>query len=180
MFPDIPGQPYPVYVRNHTGRISNFKSLVYPDPVSAKKYTRKKQLKFRSAQAKVFDALINVGFFDPLPVFLEFPVPVQGCYRLPGQKRLYYMLDYYFPTLRIAVELDSEYHDNQVKDPDPLRDEYLQKVHGIQVLRIRDLQKPSIQRGKFREMAGLIKSRTPDLSMTPLIFTTDIRSWVKK
>lgn len=179
VFPDIPGQQYPVYVRNYTGKISNFKASIYPSPTSAKRYTRKKQLKMRSTQAKIFDALINVGFFDPLPVFLEFPVPIQGCYRLEGQKRLYYMLDYYFPTLHLAVELDSEYHDNQYKDPDTMRDEYLKKVHGIQVFRIRDLQKASVQKGRFRELTSYMRSLTPDPVITPLIFTTDIREWAK-
>ena len=81
-FPDIPGQPFPVYVLSKSGRITNFKSMVYPSTTSAKKYTRRKQLKFRSQQAKIFDALINVGYFDPLPVYREFPIPIQNCYRL--------------------------------------------------------------------------------------------------
>jgi len=178
-FTDIPGQPFPVYVISKSGRPVNFKAMVYPNSTSAKKYTRKKQLRFRSQQAKIFDALINVGYFDPLVVYREFPVPIQNCYRLNDQKRLFYMIDYYFPTLHLAVELDSEYHDNQTKDPDSLRDEYLKKAHGIEVFRIRDLQKESVQRTKFRELTSHMRELTPTIEV-PLIFTNDLFDYLKE
>lgn len=170
-FPDIPGQPFPVYLKNRNGRTTNFKSIIYPSPGSCKKYTRRKQLSKRSFQAKIFDALINIGYFEPLTVYREFPVPVQNYYRLPGQTRLYYILDYYFPNLSLAVELDSDLHDDQ---KDGLRDEYLEKAHGIQVFRIKDLQKESVQKGKFRDLVNLLKSRTPNPSPPPLVFTNDL------
>ena len=177
-FPDIPGQPFPVYVLSKSGRITNFKSMVYPSTTSAKKYTRKKQLKFRSQQAKIFDALINVGYFDPLPVYREFPIPIQNCYRLEGQVRQFYMIDYYFPTLRLAVELDSEYHDNQVKDPDSLRDRYLKQTHGITVFRIRDLHKERVQKTKFKDLTAMMRSIVP-IKESPLIFGNDILDYLK-
>ena len=39
--------------------------------------------------------------------------------------QLYYYLDYYFPELRIAVELDSELH---VPEKDRIRDKYLERL----------------------------------------------------
>lgn len=179
-FPDIPFQPYPVYLISNTGKLVNFKSIVYPSPTSVKRYTRKKQLRFRSQQAKIFDALINVGYFDPLIVYREFPIPVQNCYRLEGQKRLYYICDYYFPTLNLIVELDSDYHDNQVKDPDAIRDSYIKSVHNLDIFRIRDLQKETVQKSKFKELTKLMREKNPASSPLPLIFTTDLYSYLDK
>lgn len=173
-FPDIPYQPYPVHLVSSSGRLTNFKSIIYPSASSAKRYTRNKQLKHRSLQAKIFDSLINIGYFDPLIVYREFPVPVQNCYRLQGQKRLYYICDYYFPTLKLAVELDSDYHDNQVKDTDEIRDRYLKEVHGVSVFRIRDFQKSTVQKTKFLELRNLMKSMVPLEKPEVLIFTTDL------
>lgn len=178
-FPDIPTQPYPIYLISKSGRITNFKAIIYPSTTSAKKYTRKKQLKFRSSQAKIFDSLINIGYFDPLIVYREFPIPVQNKYRLEGQYRLYYMLDYYFPELKLAVELDSDYHDDQKKDTDTLRDEYLNTAHGITVFRLRDFQKESVQRTKFKELTTLMRTITPH-DYPPLIFTNDLCDYVGK
>lgn len=180
IFPDIPYQPYPVYLLSCSGKMSNFKSIIYPSPTSVKKYTRKKQLKFRSQQAKIFDAFINVGYFDPLLVYREFPIPIQNCYRLEGQKRMYYMCDYYFPTLHLAVELDSDYHDKQSRDPDPMRDDYLIRAHGITTFRMRDLQKENVQKTKFKELTKLMRSITPEKGKAPLIFTTDLYSYLEK
>lgn len=89
------------------------------------------------------------------------------------------MIDYYFPTLRLAVELDSDYHDNQIKDPDTLRDEYLMKAHGIEVFRIRDLQKESVQKTKFKDLAAHMRELTPKEEV-PLIFTNDLFDFLKK
>lgn len=178
-FPDIPSQPYPVYLISRSGRITNFKSVIYPSPSSCKKYTRKKQLKFRSQQAKIFDSIINIGYFDPLTVYREFPIPVQNRYRLKEQYRLYYILDYYFPELKLAVELDSDYHDNQKKDTDTLRDEYLKIAHGITVFRLRDFQKESVQKTKFKDLTKLMRSITP-VNNPPLIFTNDLYDYLGK
>lgn len=177
-FPDIPGQPFPVYVISRKGRPVNWKAMIYPTATAAKKYTRRKQLRFRSQQAKIFDAFINVGYFDPLIVYREFPIPIQNCYRVEGQERLFYMMDYYFPELHLAVELDSEYHDNQTKDPDSLRDEYLKKAHGISVFRIRDLHKETVQKTKFRELAKTMRTLKP-VPEVPLIFNNDLLDYLK-
>jgi hypothetical protein len=96
-FPDIP-QEYPVYAISESGRIVNFKSVVYPNQKSRKKFTRNKQLYKRSLQAKIFDALIEVGFFEPLLVYKEFPIVIQNSMRVPGQKGMFVLLDYFFPT----------------------------------------------------------------------------------
>jgi hypothetical protein len=145
-----------------------------------KKFTRKKQLRFRSQQARIFDALINVGYFDPLIVYKEFPIPIQNCYRLDGQKRLYYICDYYFPTLNLVVELDSDYHDSQIKDPDAIRDNYIRSVHGLDIFRIRDLQKETVQKSKFKELTKLMREKNSISPPQPLIFTTDLYSYLDK
>ena len=108
VFPDIPFQKYPVYSVSESGHIFNLKSILYPSPKSAKKFTRRKQLVHRSTQAKIFDALINVGFWEPLIVVREFPVIIQNHLRLPGLDGGYFLLDYYFPNLDLCVELDSD------------------------------------------------------------------------
>ena len=151
-FPDIPVL-YPVYALSESGKVMNFKSISYPTPKSKKKFTRNKQLSQRSMQAKIFDAFINVGYFDPLIVYREFPVVIQNALRLPGQGGMYYYLDYYFPELHLAVELDSDLHDPK---KDKLRDLYLNKL-GITVFRIQDLQKPNIQKTKFKELTALMR-----------------------
>ena len=151
-FPDIPVL-YPVYALSESGKVMNFKSISYPTPRSKKKFTRNKQLSQRSMQAKIFDAFINVGYFDPLIVYREFPVVIQNALRLSGQSGMYYYLDYYFPELHLAVELDSDLHN---PEKDRLRDLYLNKL-GITVFRIQDLQKPNIQKTKFKELTVLMR-----------------------
>ena len=151
-FPDIPVL-YPVYALSESGKVMNFKSISYPTPKSKKKFTRNKQLSQRSMQAKIFDAFINIGYFDPLIVYREFPVVIQNALRLPGQSGMYYYLDYYFPELHLAVELDSDLHN---PEKDKLRDLYLNKL-GITVFRIQDLQKPNIQKTKFKELTALMR-----------------------
>lgn len=151
-FPDIPVL-YPVYVLSESGKVMNFKSISYPTPKSKKKFTRNKQLSQRSMQAKIFDALINIDYFNPLLIYREFPIVIQNTLRLPGQTGMYYYLDYYFPELHLAVELDSDLHNS---DKDKIRDKYLERL-GITVFRIQDLQKPNIQKTKFKELTALMR-----------------------
>ena len=151
-FPDIPVL-YPVYALSESGKVMNFKSISYPTPRSKKKFTRNKQLSQRSMQAKIFDAFINVGYFDPLIVYREFPIVIQNTLRLLGQSGMYYYLDYYLPELHLAVELDSDLHN---PEKDKLRDLYLNKL-GVTVFRIQDLQKPNIQKTKFKELTALMR-----------------------
>lgn len=151
-FPDIPIL-YPVYALSESGKVMNFKSISYPTPKSKKKFTRNKQLMQRSLQAKIFDAFINIGYFDPLIVYREFPIVIQNTLRLLGQSGMYYYLDYYLPELHLAVELDSDLHN---PEKDKLRDLYLNKL-GITVFRIQDLQKPNIQKTKFKELTVLMR-----------------------
>ena len=171
-FPDIPGQPYPVYALSKNNRLVNFKSIIYPNSRSAKKFTRKKQLSRRSQQAKLFDMLINIGYFDGLgDVFREFPVLLENSKRIEGlDSGLFILLDYYFPGIRLAVELDSELHQ---PEKDKIRDEYLKTNFSIDVFRIKDLQKPEVQKKKFLELKELLKTKTPQ-NYGPLCFTGDL------
>lgn len=168
-FPDLPFQ-YPVYAISESGKVVNFKSVIYPNPRSKKKFTRNKQLSLRSLQAKIFDALIEVGFFDPLIVYKEFPIVIQNSMRIPGQTGMYILLDYFFPQLRLAVELDSELHDRK---RDELRDQYLGKL-GITVKRILNLQKKDTQRKDFRELCKYMRSLEV-LDLPHYDFLRDIR-----
>ena len=163
LFQDIPFQPYPVYSISEKGNLFNIKCILYPNPTSAKKFTRKKQLSHRSLQAKIFDAFINVGFFDPLPCYREFPIIIQNHLRIEGQEGAYYLCDYFFPTLRddsghwgLSVELDSELHDQAHDD---LRDAYMEKI-GVLVYRIKNLERPDIQKSKFRELTAKMRTLT--------------------
>lgn len=172
LFPDLPGQPYPVYSVSAKGKVFNLKSIIYPTVTSVKKFTRKKQLRFRSLQAKIFDALINIGYFDPLPVYKEFPIVIQNHLRLEGQKGAVYYLDYFFPTLSLAVELDSELHK---EDKDQIRDKYLESRLGIKTFRIRNLEKEQVQKVKFRELTSFMRSLEPKEGFIPFTFTENIR-----
>lgn len=172
LFPDIPGQSYPVYSVSGKGRIFNLKAIIYPSATSIKRFTRKKQLRFRSLQAKIFDAIINIGYFDPLTVYKEFPIVIQNHLRIPGQKGSVYYLDYYIPELKLAIELDSELHKD---DKDQIRDEYLLSRLGIKTYRIRHLEKEVVQRSKFKELAAYMRELKPNPDFKPFIFTDNIR-----
>lgn len=168
VFPDLPIL-YPVYGISETGKLVNFKAIAYPTPRSRKRFTRQKQLVFRSLQAKIFDAIIEIGFFKPLTVWKEFPIIIQNSQRLPGQVGLFYYLDYYIPELHIAIELDSDLHN---KELDNIRDIYLNNL-GITVYRIMDLQKPLVQKKEFPKLVEFLKSK-PQLPMINFNFFKDL------
>lgn len=165
IFKDIPFQPYPVYSVSDSGNVYNLKSILYPNSTSIKKFTRNKQLRVRSQQARLFDMLINIGYWDPLIVVREFPIIIQNHLRPKGLEGGYYLLDYYFPTLKLAVELDSDYH---ITEKDKIRDEYMKSI-GITTYRIRNLEKPSVQEKEFKELTKYMRSLTP--LETPMIFS---------
>lgn len=172
IFPDIPIL-YPVYALNEDGKVINFKGIIYPSPRSKKKFTRAKQLANRSLQAKMFDMLIRIGYFEPLHVWTEFPVVIQNSKRLPGQTGMYLLLDYYFPELRLAVELDSDLH-NQEKDK--IRDQYLANL-GIQVFRLNGFHKPSVQSKEFKALT-LEMRRIGVLPQLSFDFQKDMKDFV--
>lgn len=177
--PGIPGQTFPVYALSKKGRITNWKSIVYPSPTSAKRFTRRKQLIHRSQQAKFFDMLINIGYFQGLgDIVKEMPILIENSKRIPDLPGgLFFLLDYWFPSLSLAVELDSDYHDNM---KDEIRDKFLMSAYGIQVFRIRDLQKESVQKKRFHEFTALLKSIIPDPNPAPLIFTGDLYQYLSE
>lgn len=172
IFPDIPFQSYPVYSVSVTGHVFNIKAMMYPTPKSKKKFTRNKQLSKRSLQAKIFDSIINIGYFNPLPVIKEFPIIIQNSKRLPGQKGSWYYLDYYFPTMKVCVELDSDLHK---EDRDEIRDAYLFEALGITTFRMRGFEKESVQKNKFQELTALLRSKTPQSRPEIFAFGENIR-----
>ena len=173
MFPDIPVL-YPVYAFNEDGKVINFRGIIYPSSISKKKFTRAKQLANRSLQAKMFDMLIRIGYFEPLQVWTEFPVVIQNSRRLPGQTGMYLLLDYYFPELHLAIELDSKLHD---QGKDKIRDQYLANL-GIRVYRLEGLHKPSVQSKEFKQLTSEMRKIgvLPQLSFD---FQKDIREWIQ-
>lgn len=181
MFPDIPWQNYPVYSVSEKGNIYNLKNIIYPSPKSAKKFTRKKQLNNRSLQAKIFDAFINIGYFNPLSDYIarEFPIIIQNHLRLDGLENGYILLDYFFANLKdpesnywgLDVELDSELHS---PEKDKIRDEYLEKI-GIRVFRINHLEQPGTQKKEFHDLTAIIRSMTPTLIPRIFSFSDNIR-----
>lgn len=156
--PGIEFMSFPVYAISKKGRIVNFKSMVYPSPRSYKRFTRNKQLRFRSNQAKMFDFLIDIDYFSGLgPVIKEMPIIIENSKRVEGMNDgLYILLDYYFPSIRLAVELDSDYHS---PEKDAKRDEYLWKNHGIKTYRITDLLN---SKTKFKGLVKLLKTLRVD------------------
>ena len=172
MFPDIPFQPYPMYSVSESGQVLNIKAMMYPTPKSKKKFTRNKQLGKRSLQAKIFDAIIEIGYFNPLLVIKEFPIVIQNSKRLVGQKGSWYYLDYYFPTMKVCVELDSDLHK---EDKDEIRDTYLLSALGIRTFRMKGLDKAIIQRTKFPELSALLRSIEPLSSPPVFAFGENIR-----
>jgi hypothetical protein len=161
-FPDIPWQPYPIQSVAKSGRKYNFKSIIYPNSISKKKFTRNKQLSKRSLQAKFFDAFINIGFFDPLTVVKEFPVVILNSLRLPGLDNGFILLDYFIPNLKkdeywgLNIELDSDLHS---PEKDKIRDNYLSNL-GILVFRISHLEKPETQKKRFKELVKVMNTMT--------------------
>ncbi len=176
--PGIDFMSFPEYAISKSGKIVNFKAIVYPNPRSAKKYTRKKQLSFRSQQAKLFDFLINIGYFNPFTVIREMPIIIKNSQRIEGlDKGLFFLCDYYIPEVKLAIELDSEYHS---EEKDKIRDKFLKEAYGIDTFRIRDLQKESVQKGKFHELTKLLKSLIPNPNPIPLNFTSDLYQYLEK
>ena len=162
IFPDIPWQLYPTYSVSEKDNIYNLKNIIYPSPKSAKKFTRNKQLKKRSKQALIFDALINVGYFNPLTEYIakEFPIIIQNHLRLKDLDNGYILLDYFFANLKsndgywgFNVELDSDLH-SETKDL--IRDRYLNNL-GIKVFRLKNFERPDIQKGKFKDLISEIR-----------------------
>ena len=172
MFPDIPHQQYPIYSVSESGQVINIKAMMYPTPKSKKKFTRNKQLKNRSLQAKIFDSIINIGYFNPLPVIKEFPVIIQNSKRLADQKGSWYYLDYYFPTMKICVELDSELHK---EDKDEIRDKYLLDSLGIITFRMKNFEKDVVQKTTFHELTKLLRSNIPSDIPEVFAFSENIR-----
>lgn len=171
-FPDIPWQPYPVYSVSEKGHAYNLKSVLYPNTTSIKRFTRNRQLRKRSQQAKMFDMLINIGYWDPLLVVREFPIVIQNHLReAKGLGGGFFLLDYYFPTLCLAVELDSELH-SEAKDEK--RDKYLEQI-GIKTFRIRHLELPENQKKRFRQLTKEMREMTPSESPRVFSFTDNIR-----
>jgi len=171
LFPDIPWQPYPIQSIAKSGRKYNLKSIIYPNATSRKKFTRNKQLSKRSLQAKFFDAFINIGYFDPLIVVREFPVVILNSLRLEGLDNGFMLLDYFIPNIKdekywgLNIELDSELHS---PDKDRIRDQYLKNL-GILVFRISHLEKPDVQKKRFKELCAIMNNMTR--TDAPRVFT---------
>lgn len=177
--PGIDFMSFNKYAIAKSGRLVNFKSIVYPNQKSAKRFTRRKQLIHRSYQAKLFDMLINIGYFDGLgEVIREMPIIIENSKRPEGDDSLglFILLDYYIPSLKLAIELDSDYHD---EENDKIRDQYLLSNLGITTFRIRDFNKESVQKTRFHELTKLLKGLKIDENPRPLDFNSDLYNYLK-
>lgn len=179
--PDIWWQTYPIYHVSARGNMFSLKSILYPNSRSSKKYTRKNQLIHRSLQAKLFDCLLNIGYFEPLMVAKEFPFVIQNNNRFPGQKGSYYLADAFFPTALngrgLIVELDSDYHH---PDSDGLRDRYLQETYGVQTFRIKNFERADVQKGKFKELCELLRSEPASEKPRVFNFMPTIQDYIRE
>ena len=86
---------------------------------------------------------------------------------------MYILLDYYFPELRLAVEIDPELH---TPEKDKLRDKYLENL-GIRVKRINGLHKPGVQKKEFRELTKFMRE-TGTKPLLSFDFQKDTRDWI--
>ena len=172
-------QPYPKYHISRKGNIFSLKGILYPNTRSVKKYTRKNQLIHRSLQAKIFDSILNIGYFDPLPVVREFPIIIQNRGRKPGQKGSFYLADYFFPTALggkgLIVELDSEYHK---EDSDSIRDSYILETYGLSTFRMKNFEKAEVQKTKFKELCSLLRSEPASEKPRVFDFSSTIRDFI--
>lgn len=179
VIPEIWWQPYPKYHVSRKGNMFSLKGILYPDTRSVKKYTRKNQLIHRSLQAKIFDSLLNIGYFNPLLVVKEYPIVIQNNSRLPQQKGSFYLADYFFPTVLagkgLIVELDSDYHE---EDSDSIRDKYIQEVYGIPTFRMKNFDRGDCQKTKFKELCGLLRSEPVAEKPRVLDYSSTIRDYV--
>lgn len=172
--PGIEFMSFPVYAISSKGRVVNFKNMVYPSPRSYKRFTRNKQLRFRSNQSKVFDFLIDIDYFSGLgPIIKEMPIIIENGKRVSGMNDgLYVLLDYYFPSIHLAVELDSDYHS---PEKDAKRDEYLLKNHGIRTYRITDLLK---SKNRFKRLVELLKTLKVE-SPSPIKMNDELEKYLR-
>ena len=100
------------------------------------------------------------------------PVIIENGKRVEGMDSgLYILLDYYFPSLHLAVELDSDYHS---PEKDAKRDEYLLKNHGIKTYRINDLLKSVT---KFKGLIKLLKTMKVE-KPTPLKMNDELERYL--
>ncbi len=72
-----------------------------------------------------------------------------------------YILDFYAPQYKLAIELDGSVHDTlDAKEYDRIRDEYLREV-GIEILRIRneDVVIPRFQESTLKRISAALHLR---------------------
>lgn len=181
-FPDLWWQPYPVYHVSAKGNMFSLKGILnIQNGKSSKKYSRKNQLVKRSTQAKIFDALININYWQPLLVAREFPFLIQNHNRYPGMKGSWFQADYFFPTALggkgLAVELDSEYHN---ETSDAIRDRYLKETYGIEIFRLKNFERESVQKGKFQELCALLRSEQASDQPRIFNFSQTIQNYINE
>lgn len=144
-FPDLPEVDFPkLWESGVTGKKFSLESTLSKSP-----WGRTYQLTHRSHQAKLMDSLIDLDYFSLVGVkssiLKEFPILTKG-----ELGSTYLLLDYFIPDKSLAIELDSNLHD---EDSDRTRDEFLLK-NGIAVLRINNLD--SNTKDKVEELVRII------------------------
>ncbi len=88
-----------------------------------------------------------------------------------------YILDFYCPTMKLAVELDGGQHNQREnKEYDLVRSEYL-KAQAIDVIRFWNHEVLINMQGVFAELA--LKVTSPNPPSSPLKIRGDIRRGIK-
>ena len=144
---------YPVYIKCKDGEgYYNFRKSI-----TSSNYSRKYQLDHRSTQSYLFDKFIEIGYFKLLGIDYNFitEMVLINTNLTNDSTRSYYLLDYFIPDLSLAIELDSNYHDqNPIKDK--LKDQFLNSI-GIDVVRIRDFNIDT--KSKLESLVEYIKEK---------------------
>lgn len=89
---------YPIYV-NSNGRKWNFKA----------EYLKKMKTMTYDLNHKLMDLVIGIGFFNEIgKVFSNVPILVTSDIRVPGDKRSYYIVDYFIPRMNLMLLLTNK------------------------------------------------------------------------
>ena len=147
-------------------------------------YNRKKNLLQGSNWSPNFKAVLD-SEFRGVKYHREFPLIVRNLkawrhYSLnhnvtdPDKlDRNYFLADYFFPDHNLVVEIDSDMHDPWY---DSARDDYMNVVYGLQVIRLYEFGEPSTEVARIGD-----KKTTSEKPCIPYICTSGARnSWSRR
>lgn len=108
---------YPIHISYHgNGRRWNFKS----------EYEKVIKARVPDISHIVIDALVDTDFFSPSKVYKNIPFLVTDDIRVKGDKRSYYLVDYFIPSINTIILLITNL-DMKMKSP---KFKYLSEMLG--------------------------------------------------